>query len=119
MTEEEKKEVTSAAIKDIPDSFPSCDYIRCMDSFSGRVFYSTVNKIKQAELNMNYLLIGDMWVSLNELYSYLGLDSIPNGEDFGWEAGDTITLRFASKLDAKDMPCLYLDYDVKPRRDYM
>lgn len=58
------------------------------DRISNRYFESTIGKVLQAEyhLNRNLTLRGN--VSLNEFYSFLGIDTIPEGDDIGWFIDD-------------------------------
>lgn len=67
-----------------PDIDPESDKILCYDSFSQRYFESTMSAVLNAEyhINRNLQLIGG--VSLNELYDFLGLAQVKNGDDIGW-----------------------------------
>lgn len=58
------------------------------DRFSERYFESTIGKVLEAEyhLNRNLTLRGN--VSLNEFYSFLGIDPIEGGDDIGWFIDD-------------------------------
>lgn len=58
------------------------------DRISDRYFESTIGKVLQAEyhLNRNLTLRGN--VSLNEFYSFLGIETIPEGDDVGWFIDD-------------------------------
>lgn len=58
------------------------------DRFSERYFESTIGKVLQAEyhLNRNLTLRGD--VSLNEFYSFLGIEPIEGGDGIGWFIDD-------------------------------
>ena len=56
------------------------------DSFSKRWFRSTLEKVMQAEYEMNRDLTLADCVSVNQFYEYLGLPLIENGDDYGWSA---------------------------------
>ncbi len=58
------------------------------DRFSDRYFESTIGKVLQAEyhLNRNMALRGD--VTLNEFYSFLGIEPISEGDGIGWYIDD-------------------------------
>lgn len=58
------------------------------DRISERYFESTIGKVLQAEyhLNRNLCLRGN--VSLNEFYSFLGVDPVEGGDDIGWFIDD-------------------------------
>lgn len=54
------------------------------DSWSGRYFYSDINYIRKAVNDLNYQLMNELWISLNEYYAYIGLPTIRAGEELGW-----------------------------------
>lgn len=58
------------------------------DRLSERYFESTIGKVLQAEyhLNRNLSLRGD--VTLNDFYSFLGIDPVPEGNCVGWYIDD-------------------------------
>ena len=59
-----------------------------VDGFSGRIFESTFTKVLQAEyhLNRNFALCG--YVTLNDFYEFLGIDTTDYGEKVGWSVSD-------------------------------
>lgn len=96
----------------------------CYDSLSGRYFKSDIEKIRKAENKLNRDLLTDNFVSLNEVYEELGLPRIQLGDEMGWslwidEADSLVSMKFSSQLTTDGVPCLVLDYAVRPRFDYM
>lgn len=57
------------------------------DEFSGRYFESTIEKVQDAEYNINRDLSMRDYATLNEFYAYLGLIPIDGGDDLGWSTG--------------------------------
>lgn len=57
------------------------------DDFSGRIFESTVERVQEAEYNINRDLSLQGYATLNEFYNYLGLVPIDGGDELGWSAG--------------------------------
>ena len=57
------------------------------DDFSGRIFESTIEKVQEAEYNLNRDLSMQGYATLNQFYDYLGLVPIDGGDDLGWSAG--------------------------------
>lgn len=87
----------------------------CLDSISGRYFYSDIDKIRKIENFMNKRLIDDMYISLNELYYELGLEEIKIGDDLGWDVNKgLIDLSFSSQLAQNEIPCLVIGYRNPP-----
>ena len=91
----------------------------CYDAISGRYFKSDIEKIKKAECELNRQMLDDMYVSLNDFYYEIGLDSVKLGDELGWNADSGyIDLSFSSQLASDGTPCLVIDYSVAPRYDY-
>lgn len=91
----------------------------CYDAISGRYFKSDIEKIKKAECELNRQMLDDMYVSLNDFYYEIGLDSVKLGDELGWNVDSGyIDLSFSSQLASDGIPCLVIDYSVAPRYDY-
>lgn len=104
---------------------PDNGYVLCKDLYSGRSFYSTAEKIKQAIVKCSFDVQQDMWVSLNDFYDEIGspqLEHIPMGDDLGWNVDDTIRGQLPITLTAiltnDGKPCLCVDADINIRSDY-
>lgn len=91
----------------------------CYDSISGRYFKSDMESIKSAQNNVNHRMMSEMYISLNEFYYELGLDTIGIGNDLGWNLDEGILdLDFSSQLTEDGTPCLVVSYRVAPKYDY-
>lgn len=89
----------------------------CYDSLSGRYFKSTIEKIRQAENDINYRLNREDSVSLNEFYDLLSLDPIDIGDRLGWnlrDKTDLLDIRFSSTISKDGEAVLVMSYDVVP-----
>lgn len=58
------------------------------DIYSDRQFASTIGKVLQAEYHLNRIFALNGSVSLNDLYNYLGLEPVKDGDDIGWWVDD-------------------------------
>lgn len=91
----------------------------CYDANTGRYFRSSIEKIKDAEINLNRRLMDEMYISLNEFYYELGLPVVKLGDDLGWNIEDgKINLAPSSILTDEDEPCYVVDFDFGPRYDF-
>ena len=91
----------------------------CYDANTGRYFRSSIEKIKDAEINLNRRLMDEMYISLNEFYYELGLPTVKLGDDLGWNIEDgKINLAPSSILTDEDEPCYVVDFDFGPRYDF-
>lgn len=87
----------------------------CYDTWSGRYFYSDYEKVRKAANDVNYDVISEMWVSMNEMYYYLGLQPIEGGSDVGFDVDHRLEFRLSSHLTDDGRPCLALEYRERPR----
>lgn len=97
----------------------------CIDGYSGRPFRSNAQKIGQAINQVSSECRTSMYVSLNDFYEAINsrdLPAIPMGEDFGWNVDDlntgTLPIHYTAVMNDVEQPCLYVEYDVRPRDDY-
>ena len=91
----------------------------CYDAATGRYFRSDIDKIKNAVNELNFRLLNEMYVSLNDFFSELGLSHTDLGDDLGWNIdGGKIEVDFSSQIADDGTPCLVVGYLVAPRYDY-
>lgn len=91
----------------------------CYDALSGRYFRSDIDKIRRVVNELNKRMLSEMYISLNEFYSELGLRGTTMGDELGWNIDDgMIELDFGSQLTEDDTPCIVVDYLVAPRYDF-
>lgn len=86
----------------------------CLDVMSGRYFKSSVEAIRRAQNDTNEQINGDWSATLNEWYTYLGLQTIKLGDDLGWNSNNLLKVVFDSALTSSGEPVLVLDYEVYP-----
>lgn len=92
---------------------------RCYDAISGRYFESNVQNIRTAESTLNKRLINEMYVSLNDFYWEIGLDSTELGDELGWKVENGgVDLNLSSHLCDDGIPCLVVDYRIAPKYCY-
>ncbi len=88
----------------------------CYDSVSGRYFRSDIETLKRAANDLNRQMRDELYISLNEFYSEIGLSTIAVGENIGWNIDKGyIELQFGSKLAEDDTPCIVVEYKVVPK----
>lgn len=90
-----------------------------LDPLSGRYFKSDIEKIKGILNDLNYRMLTENYISLNDFYYEIGLSSVDSGYDVGWKIEKGyIKIRFSAQLTEDDQPCVVLDYDVPPYHGY-
>lgn len=56
------------------------------DEFSERYFESTMEKVLEAEYELNHIIARDCGAFLNEFYELLGIDAVDYGDYMGWSS---------------------------------
>jgi hypothetical protein len=89
-----------------------------LEKLSGRIFASDVETVRKAVNDVNYLIINDMYASLNDFYYKLSLPPNDVGETLGWTTDRLLELEefTATVFDGK--PCLVIDYRAMPKPKY-
>ena len=93
---------------------------RCFDTITKRRFTSDIEAMNRIVNELNKRMInGDDYISLNEFYYEIGLDSCLVGDELGWNVQDNlIELDFSAQLDTDGVPCLVVDYVYPPTRGF-
>lgn len=91
----------------------------CYDGISGRYFKGDLEKLRQAENDLNRQLIDDSFASLNDYYYYIGLEQVKIGDVIGWNYEDgKIEFIFSSTLSQEGKPCLVVEPALHPEHSY-
>ena len=91
----------------------------CFDPISGRYFHSDMDKIRRIENELNYRLMKENMVSLNEFYTELGLECTDMGFRYGWNIDDGLMeVRFTSNITDDNKLCLIVTFASSPRIDF-
>jgi hypothetical protein len=127
--EKKEKEVRTAVAKEKVDENPSGGNTiivtgngdtMCYDLMCHRYFYSSVDKLKKVENDLNRRMRNENYISLNEFYNEIGLDDVEVGYILGWniERG-YIDLDFDTVLDPeKNIPVLTVGFNRRPEYDF-
>lgn len=91
----------------------------CFDVLSSRYFKSDIEYIKKTINELNRRMLNENYVSLNDFYYELGLQSTKIGDDIGWNIDrGFIDVTFGTQLTSEDKPCIVIDYTCEPRYGY-
>lgn len=91
----------------------------CYDHFAGRYFETTIDNIKRAESRLNYLLVRDDYVSLNDFYEELGLEYTDLGRRMGWNISDgEIEIDFTTQMSDDGRPCIVVNFITPPKYEF-
>ncbi len=92
----------------------------CMDSITSRYFKSDIETLRRAENELNRRIFNELYISLNEFYSEIGLPGTSIGDVMGWgiHKNGMLKLSFSSQLTSNGEPCLVVDYSTLPVYDF-
>lgn len=96
------------------------------DFHSMRYFQSTIEEVQAAEYEFNKLFVHKGYVSVNEFYRLIGLDSIEGGDSVGWSIGAEynygykwIKFNHDKTILSDGLECYVLSMDYEPHSDYL
>lgn len=116
--------VRNAVMQDHIDARPAGDQtiiitgngnMLCYDSLCDRYFRSSAEKIRQQVLDLNYDLMSEMWLDLNDLYFAIGLPYTKLGAQVGFDLDKgKIEVDYSSHLTPEGEPCLAIEPKIHP-----
>lgn len=88
------------------------------DSWSGRAFKSTRQRVEDAVNQVNYQINHNWAMSLTEFYNLLDLPSTAVSDDFGWNTDTLLSLYYTSTLLTDGRPACEIRYEVEPFQNF-
>lgn len=92
--------------------------VLCYDKFTGRYFKSSMEALRQAENEMNHIILHQGYASLSDFYHEVGLPSTSISEELGWNTDQLLHLQFSTVMSDDGRPCIALDFDLHPTRNF-
>lgn len=92
--------------------------VLCFDTFSGRYFRSTVDRIKKAENEINAEILTCDGASLSRFYDEIGLEPTAHSDSVGWNMDNRCDVQISAVMTKEDKPCLSVDFAGWPKPDY-
>lgn len=91
----------------------------CYDPWRDGYFEMDPDKVKKAVNDLNYQLLNDGYVTLNDFYYNLGLGETVPGKTLGWNINKgQVQFRFSSQIADDGRPCLVFDFFNPPTYDF-
>lgn len=85
------------------------------DTISGRYFESSIEEINKIVNELNRDMLSDMYISLNQFYSAIGLQHTKTGYDLGWQCDKgLIEVDFGATIADDGRPCITIDFPYPP-----
>lgn len=105
-----------AEVRELPAA--SDGKVLCLDAYSGRTFYSTVEEVKAAQNWVNYELLNNMHASLTDFYGRVGLARTQISDDLGWNCDRQLELDFTWGSTDDQKPCCVVTFHNRPFPNY-
>lgn len=91
----------------------------CYDPYSGRYFYCSPDKAKEAIMNLGFQQNQDMFVSLSDYYDFIGLSHTEISGEMGWNIEKGVIRPDFEYIAADNGPPIWaLKIYPAPRHDY-
>lgn len=92
--------------------------VLCFDQHSGRYFQSDMESLKKGRNDLNFKLLREGYVSLNDFYDKIGLPCLEHGEDVGWTTDTEVDIHIFSVLSDDQRPCIAFEFMTPPLPGY-
>jgi Family of unknown function (DUF6353) len=118
--EEKEREIREEIAKEHPEQAPLSQVLfagqgeyLCLDTMSGRDFRSDLEQLRRSVNDYNEKLLKNLYLSLNDWYTMIGLPATALGDDIGWTSSELMELDYSAKL-VKGVPCIVIEYANRP-----
>lgn len=98
--------------------------LKCLEGYSGRLFYSSIEKVRLAEAKLNERFKNGEYISMNDFYRYLNIAETHFGYQWGWAPSEDFypkwyednPIGFENTIveDIDGTPLLCIDLQVYP-----
>lgn len=92
--------------------------VLCFDSYTGRYFTSSMETLKKAMNDINYIILNSFYASLNDYYDKIGLSRTKLGDEVGWNSDKLLELTFSTTMSDDERPCISVDFRTVPISHY-
>lgn len=88
--------------------------VLCYDNWNGRYFRSDKQTLDDAANYVNYEVLHNMYATLADFYTHLGLTSPKGAGQMGWNLDHRLKLEYSSQLQEDGTPTLVVDFSIPP-----
>ncbi len=92
--------------------------VLCFEAYTGRYFMSNMETLKKAQNDVNYMVINNMYASLSEFYSRVGLPTTDISDNVGWNCDSMMELEFSATVADDGRPAIVVTFHVAPVAGY-
>lgn len=92
--------------------------VLCYDHFTGRYFKSSMESLRKAENEVNYLILHQGYASLSEFYQHLNLATTVLSDSVGWDTDQLLEIDISTTLSTDNRPCIAVNFNHLPIRGF-
>lgn len=92
--------------------------VLCYDHFTGRYFQSSMEALRKAENDINFMILHDGYACVSDFYDLLELPATSFSEEVGWNYNRKFQLVYSTVMSPDNRPCIAIDFDLHPNRKY-
>lgn len=89
--------------------------VLCCELHTGRYFWSTMEKLRAAQNEINSRIVREEYVLLDEFYDLIFISRTNSSGHTGWEDAKLLELEFSAVLSEDNKPCMAFAYNyIRP-----
>ncbi|MBO7450945.1 MAG: hypothetical protein J6U54_11330 [Clostridiales bacterium] len=89
-----------------------CGTVLCHETVTNQYFMSDHETVRKIINDLNYQLMNDMYITVNEYCDAFNIDHVPWGDDMRWDVNRRqFDPRYYADLAKDGRPCLVIDFD--------
>lgn len=92
--------------------------VLCFEAYTGRYFMSSVETLKKAQNDVNYMVVNNMYASLSDFYDKVGLPRTKMSDDVGWNCDAMMEMELSTCLADDGRPAVSFTFHVAPVANY-
>jgi len=90
----------------------------CYEPYTGRYFRSSIEILKKAQNDTNYVVNNHGYASLSDFYNNAGIPTTSISDELGWNSNKLMELTFSTGISTAGEPCHSFSYQVEPIRNF-
>jgi len=92
--------------------------VLCFDAYTGRYFYSDMEKLRKAQNDLNHQVLNSYYASLTDFYELIGLPRTSESDEVGWNSDEMLEIMYSTTLSEDGRPCISITFKVTPVRNF-
>ena len=113
-----KETSVKKAQTEFPPSYLCPNGYHCYESYFGHPFSCTRERLGSIQNKLGARILGNMMLSVNELFAELGIPPMECGDAMGWTVDNPLEFRYSTFQDENGDPVLDVSFVYPPKVDF-